>query len=219
MLRTTLTAAAMTLAAGAASAITVDNFNTIASDTQSGVAGTVASISDAGGLGSGRVIEAEIDSLANMMAQNGQITVNSGGLNPGRFEYEASSGVNGSLTMSYSGLGGVDLAALPLQLVAVTNDSAFDLTIEVTSGTGLGAVTDSDSFVIADDNEWETILFDLSNITTASSADEIVLTFVAEDHGGDISFSEISQIPVPAAGVLLIGALGGMAALRRRKAA
>jgi len=37
------------------------------------------------------------------------------------------------------------------------------------------------------------------------------------DNGGEIE-ATISAVPVPAAGLLLIGALGGLAALRRRKA-
>ena len=43
---------------------------------------------------------------------------------------------------------------------------------------------------------------------------------VATDNGGPVLDNvTVSQVPVPAAGLLLLGALGGLAALRRRKAA
>ena len=43
---------------------------------------------------------------------------------------------------------------------------------------------------------------------------------VANDNGGPVLDNvTVSQVPVPAAGLLLLGALGGLAALRRRKAA
>jgi hypothetical protein len=42
--------------------------------------------------------------------------------------------------------------------------------------------------------------------------------FAAGRDGWDIDSISVSAVPVPAAGLLLIGALGGLAALRRRKA-
>lgn len=56
-------------------------------------------------------------------------------------------------------------------------------------------------------------------VTTAGSYD---LSFVASENsdslGGLIDNVSIAAVPVPAGGLLLLGALGGLAALRRRKA-
>ncbi len=41
----------------------------------------------------------------------------------------------------------------------------------------------------------------------------------ASENGLSFEYSNVSPVPVPAAGLLLVGALGGLAALRRRKAA
>ena len=43
-------------------------------------------------------------------------------------------------------------------------------------------------------------------------------TSVSDSYGGFIDDIKVSAVPVPAAGFLLFGALGGLAALRRRKA-
>jgi hypothetical protein len=44
-------------------------------------------------------------------------------------------------------------------------------------------------------------------------------TSVSDSYGGFIDDIKVSAVPVPAAGFLLFGALGGLAALRRRKQA
>lgn len=213
MLRTTLATAAITLAAGAASAVTVDNF-TVTGTTGAVIgAGPVSgSFTDAGGIGTSRTVTATIEST---IMGSAEAKADSNDLNVARFEFETSSTAKGLVSLSYSGLGGVDLTSNLLRIVDVVNDSAFSLNIEITSG----GSTDDDDFTIGTFNIMETLTFDLSGIAGADSVDDIVFTFDAVTHGGDISFAEISQVPVPAAGVLLAGALGGMVVLRRRKAA
>ena len=214
MLRTTLAAAAITLAAGAASAITVDNFlTTNSTGAIIGTGPTSGGFTDSAGIGTSRTVTATINSA--LMGLNAEIKADSNENNTGRFNFEADSLANAEVSLAYTGLGGVDLAANVLQLVAVANDSAFNLNVSITSG---GSTDDAD-FSIGAFNTMDTLSFDLSGISGATSADEVVFTFLADEHGGDISFGEISQVPVPAAGLLLVGALGGMAALRRRKAA
>ncbi len=215
MLKTTLAATVITLAAGVAHAVTVDNFTTTGTTgSVIGTGGESASFSDGGGIGTTRVVEASIVDTA-MAGLNGEVRADSNDLNNARFEFETSSLANGAVSLTYSGLGGVDLSGGPLQFADVVNDSAFSLNVAITSGT----TTEALDFTIGAFNVMEDLVFDISGLSTASSADEIVFTLVSDDQSGDISFGEISIVPVPAAGLLLLGAVGGIAALRRLKAA
>ncbi len=66
--------------------------------------------------------------------------------------------------------------------------------------------------------EWTVV----TNNFTVTTAGSYLLTFDAagnpESLGGFIDGIKIAAVPVPAGGLLLIGAIGGLAALRRRKA-
>ena len=80
------------------------------------------------------------------------------------------------------------------------------------------------------DNELEMVTFDYSRVRVDMQELSLTSSGIAKvefgvtgnkGNGGiyadNLKFTPIAPIPLPAAGVLLLGALGGMAALRRRK--
>ena len=62
-----------------------------------------------------------------------------------------------------------------------------------------------------------TSAFDFNNVAALSF--KIDSTSTRGNVDGQLASIEVSAVPVPASGLLLLGALGGAAALRRRKAA
>lgn len=108
------------------------------------------------------------------------------------------------------------------------NSSATDKTVGVTVGTVLqstakfiGGVTaewlNGNSIFIP---EGKTQVFEITTLLAAGSSDTLKITFGDPSGGGraDIDLT-VAAVPLPAGGLLLLGALGGLAALRRRKQA
>lgn len=218
MLRTLMAASVIAISAGMASAVTVDSFDT-AADTGmiqglSGANGSTAP-GDIGGIGTNRVISATI--LDTAMNLNGQVEAESNSINNERFSFSATDLARGSTTIKYSGIGGLDLSGF-LEFIEVVNDAAFDLTVAITDTL---SNTQSQTFSIAASNTMVDLSFDLSGLAAvAGDADILELTLESQAIGGDISFGaiETTPVPLPAAGLLLLAGVGGIAAMRRRAA-
>lgn len=77
---------------------------------------------------------------------------------------------------------------------------------------GASTVFDFSSATFAPDANWHTIAS-----LSAGIIDKLTLTQYAADSNIDNIGVELSAIPVPAAGLLLVAGLGGLVSLRRRK--
>lgn len=100
------------------------------------------------------------------------------------------------------------------------NDDAASNGITYSIGTLLGSVTGPGGGPPATSvGSWTQIL--ASFVITQTGNYDLVFAASGTDNslGGFIDNVSIAPIPLPAGGLLLIGALGGLAALRRRKAA
>lgn len=111
------------------------------------------------------------------------------------------------------------------------NSSATTATIGVTMGTVLQAFSgfaggltaawgNGETFSVG---EGTTTTFQIDTVLAPSAADTLTLTF-GDPHGlGNpglqVNVAAVSAVPLPAGGLLLLGALGAIAALRRRKLA
>jgi hypothetical protein len=110
-----------------------------------------------------------------------------------------------------------------------TNTSATSATVGVTIGTVLQFTASFSGGVIVEWLNGQSVaipggtpaaIFNLSTVLGAGLSDTLRVTYGDPTGGGiaDIDLS-IAAVPLPAGGLLLLGALGGLVALRRRKTA
>lgn len=196
MLKSIFSAAALTVAlAGGASAATVfsDNFDGYGSTT-------VTNASDAVFLGVWKTTSGTVDYLAPPPASFSNLCLGTG---------------------SCVDLDGSTRNAGVFSTVASFAAGSYELAIEL-FGSGRGT-TES---VTISMGSWSTTI---ANILSADNASQ---TFSFTTSGGNLSFAnaggdnigavlssvQLAAVPVPAAGLMLLGALGGLGAMRRRKA-
>lgn len=218
----TTAAAAVLLAAPAmAATYTFDNFTTTQTAFDSGnPTSTAVGGPTSGFQGTSRdfLVENSQPSLSGFPAAT---TLTSGG---GVLAFDNDVGSQGKASLTYNGVG---------DLMANVNNGAFLFNVLQFDG-------NAEFMLIGSDNSGGTLTYSetLANIfspvlkfsdilgsDTFNFGDVASLTFSisstatnADSIDGALSSIEISAVPVPASGLLLLGAFGGVAALRRRKA-
>jgi hypothetical protein len=214
MIRTLLATAAISLAASVASAATVDvdSFtDTLTTGDVVGSAGATTTVADALGsyLGTNREITASIEET--VMGGISGVAASSNRFFNGRFEFEAASEARGSWSLLYTGISSFDFTNTLLAFDDVISDAVFDLTVSINGGAPV-------AFVIPE-LSMETAAFNISAIPGADAVTSLFIRGESREFAGDISFDLITTtpIPVPAAGLLLLGGMGAFAAVRRRK--
>jgi len=230
MLRILITSSALALAAGAASAVTVDTFD----DSQAQVSDSLA---DTGLPLMFPIMGAVTSSTVISSGLSGTVTRHIGALmtdNPmgigtntaevldmpplgGVYELASFFGVGGGL-LSYEFSVGQDFSANNILLDGIIASSGYNAMIMVMDGLGGGA---SKSFSIAAGMSDEAInLQSLAGPVDLTDVTSITLAFESPTISSDLVLQEVSlaPIPLPATGLLLIAGLGGVAALRRKAA-
>lgn len=120
-----------------------------------------------------------------------------------------------------AGLGGFDatLAGLAIGFSFFVENADADLSIASTLTDGLGVSSTFES-TLPEDIEGETVTLDFANFTGGADFTDIeAIEFVfsgPENLDASFAFLGISQIPLPASGLLLGAGLLGFAAMRRR---
>ncbi len=166
--------------------------------------------------------------LSGAAAQAAVVNINDGDtinpINPGDnylFE-QVLTGTGGAGSFSFTFM--ADPADAPLPVLAATAN-LFSVTGATLAGAYLSWFdgTDTVTEMLGDITFGSTVLGvggALSTLFTDPDALTQVLTLGWESRSGNIQVSvNVAAIPLPAGGLLLIGALGGLAVLRRRKAA
>ncbi len=114
----------------------------------------------------------------------------------------------------------VDFSAVNALYVRTSNsDGSFSLTNLVLNGMATGDITASGkAYSVSTDLDFQSA-FTISG--TSNFADGIINSGPNKNNGSRLAtqfkFVEVAPIPVPAAGILLVAALGGLGAMRRAK--
>ena len=144
----------------------------------------------------------------------------------GILSFSTTSSVRGTATLTYSGLNLMnsrDTGFFNFVVVPDTfdGDAVFSVFGEDADGNTISYSENllADFSPILRFNEFEfgeSDMFDFSNVATLAFTFDTSNTRGNVD--GQLASIEVSAVPVPAAGLLLLGAMGGLAGLRRRKA-
>ncbi len=197
MFKSIFSAAALTLAlAGGASAATVfsDNFDGYGSST-------VLNAGDAVFLGVWKTTSGTVDYLAPPPASFSNLCLGTGSC----VDLDGSTGVAGVFsTVASFAAGSYELA---IELFGSGRGTTESVTIS------LGSWSTTIANILSGDNSSQTFSFTTSggNLSFANAGGDNI--------GAVLSSVELAAVPVPAAGFMLFGALGGLAALRRRRKA
>lgn len=142
-------------------------------------------------------------------------------------------GTVNTATSSFSATGGADLNPTGIVVIADGDFSSLTPFVSLAALTDINFAAPGQIWSVGGFSFVASSFFDfLDTGTKAFSAQGIIshagfddtaglLTFTAQSGAAKVSFSSTTlpaSVPVPAAGFLLVGALGGLAALRRRKA-
>ena len=221
---TTAAAALLLTAPAFAATYTFDDFNTAqrAADIPVVAGDNTSTVS--GGPGSGFVGDSR-----TFTAQNTQGAV--GGTEEatvleaknGFLEFNNSVGARGTGTVTYANVGDMradkNTGSFFFNITNFDNIAEFSLSGLDGSGNTL-AYNETITSQVNPELKFSAItgsdIFDFSNVTSLSFS--ITSTGTADSVDGALAGIEVSVVPIPASGLLLFGALGGAAALRRRKA-
>lgn len=235
MLRILITSSALALAAGAASAVTVDSFDdaqarvtddvvdttlplmTALTAGGSIVGGVTSSTTISSGLAGTvtRTIGALITDDPMGIGSNSAEVLNMPSLG-GVYELTSFFGVGGGV-LSYSFDVGQDFSANKLLLEGIIASSAYNGLIWVSDGSS-GA--HSNFTVAAGMSDKAISLQAFGGAVDLTDIRSITLAFESPMISSDLVLQEVSlaPIPLPATGLLLIAGLGGVAAMRRKAA-
>lgn len=221
----TSAAAALILTASHAFAatLTFDNFTTeqYAGDTPRFGVGSPTTV--AGGAGTGF-----LGTSRTFTVDNTQFAGNSGLATTlesfgGLLSFNNESGARGTATLTYADVGSLNAnrnnGSFFFDVVAFDGNAVFTLTGSDTSGRTLFYTEDlasgfSPTLQFRDITGSD--VFDFSNVASLSFTIDTADT--ADSIDGRLASIQVSAVPLPASGLLLLGAFGGAAALRRRKA-
>lgn len=218
---TTAAAALLLTAPAFAATYTFDDFSTnqVAADTGPTPTSTVA-----GGPGTGFVSSDRVFTVSNTQGSvGGSDEATKLEATGGFLQFSNDVGARGTGTVTYNGVG--DMKADKNTGSFIFNITNFDNLADFTlagldaSGNTLSyneAITPLVSPVLKFSDITGSGVFDFSNVTSLSFT--ISSAMSADSVDGALNGIEVSVIPIPASGLLLFGALGGAAALRRRKA-
>ena len=225
-LATTATAVLLLAAPAMAATIVFDDFSTdqIAGDTpRFGVQPT--STVD-GGAGTGFLGDSRTFTVKNTVFANNSALATTLESENGVVAFNNDSGARGSATLTYSGLiNPIDLKASVsngqffFDVIAFDSLANFSLSGRDVNGNliSYGELIDRTFSPILKFSEITgSNVFDFSQVASLSFT--INSTGTVDSSDGRLDAITVSAVPVPAAGLMLLGALGGAAALRRRKA-
>ena len=219
-LATSAVAAVMLSAPAFAATVVIDDFSTdqIAVDTPAFGVGSPSTTFGGTFIGTSRTFEVTNTQRTGDAGFETVLQANSGILS-----FNNASGAQGTATLTYEGLfdlmNTVDNGYFFFDVLAFDSIANFMLSGEDADGNLLSydELLDGDFSPILRFSEITgSDVFDFSRVASLSFS--ISSSGLIDSTDGRLDSIEVSAVPVPAAGLLLLGAMGGLAGLRRRKA-